>query len=40
MHLTTFMQVINDVFNPLIDDFVIIYLDDILILIRTREEHV
>jgi hypothetical protein len=37
---TTFMQVINDVFNPLIDDFVIIYLDDILILIRTREEHV
>jgi hypothetical protein len=28
---TTFMRVMNDVFRPYIDDFIIIYLDDILI---------
>jgi hypothetical protein len=37
---TTFMWVMNDLFRPFIDEFVIVYLDDILIFSRTREEHV
>jgi hypothetical protein len=36
----TFMWVMNDVFRPFIDEFVIVYLNDILIFRRTREEHV
>jgi hypothetical protein len=37
---TTFMHVMNDVFRPFIDDFVIVYLDDILVFSRTWDEHV
>jgi hypothetical protein len=37
---TTFMCVMNDVFRPFIDDFVIVYLDDILVFSRTWDEHV
>jgi hypothetical protein len=37
---TTFMRVMNDVLSPFLDDCVIDYLDNILIFIKTREEHV
>jgi hypothetical protein len=37
---TTFMHVMNDVFRPFLDDFVIVYLDNILIFSGTWDEHV
>jgi hypothetical protein len=37
---TTFMRVTNIVFRPFLDDFVILYLEDILIFRGTWDEHV
>jgi hypothetical protein len=37
---TTFMCVMNGIFRPFLDDFVIVYLDDILIFSGTWDEHV
>jgi hypothetical protein len=38
--LETFNGVMNDVFRPFLDDFVIVYLDDILIFSGTLAKHV
>src|ERR1051325_6732908 len=35
----TFMTLMNDIFCEVLDKFVIIYLDDILIYSKTKEEH-
>jgi len=37
---TTFMRVMNDAFIPFIDDFVIVYLEDILVFSKIWDEHV
>jgi hypothetical protein len=36
---TTFMHAMNDVFRPFPNDFVIVYLDDILVFRETWDEH-
>ncbi|CAJ0825578.1 17385_t:CDS:1, partial [Entrophospora sp. SA101] len=35
----TFMTLMNDIFREYLDQFVIIYLDDILVYSRNKEEH-
>ena len=36
---STFQKVMNDAFADYINDFIVIYLDDILVMSRTPEEH-
>lgn len=37
---TTFMHVLNDVFRHFIDKFIIVYLDDILVFIKSWDDYV
>jgi len=37
---TTFCTFMNDIFRELLDDFVVIYIDDILVYSNSMEEHV
>ena len=37
--LATFMTLMHNIFAPYLDDFIIIYIDDILIYSKNMEEH-
>ena len=37
---TTFMDLMNRVFRPFMDQFVIVFIDDILVYSKSMEEHV
>ena len=36
---TTFMDLMNRVFKPYLDQFVVVFIDDILVYSRSRKEH-
>ena len=36
----TFMELMNEVFRPYLDYFVIVFIDDILVYSKTKEDHV
>ena len=37
--LATFMDFMNMVFSPFLDKFMIVFIDDILVYSKTREDH-
>ena len=37
--LVAFMDLINRIFKPYLDQFMVVFIDDILVYSKTREEH-